>query len=169
MDYEDITYSGVPFILMSVVEPSLAVTLSCVPLLRPLLGKKNSRYSATGTREDIASQSARGFYATETSARRSTRLKRARSSAITVPTPVLQYHYEMGLCSKEGMPIDVQELMATTLNDYQYQAEICGGHDSDESFKGRANSENLDITPVDGPNIVVKQEWSVSNEVKLDV
>ncbi|KAF3771304.1 hypothetical protein M406DRAFT_231203, partial [Cryphonectria parasitica EP155] len=54
MDYEDITYSGVPFILMSVVEPSLAVTLACVPLLRPLLGKGTSRYSSTGTRENIA-------------------------------------------------------------------------------------------------------------------
>lgn len=47
VDYNDITYSTpIPFIF-SGLEPTLAVTLPCIPLLRPLLGQ--SRYSASGT------------------------------------------------------------------------------------------------------------------------
>lgn len=47
VDYNDITYSTpVPFIF-SGLEPTLAVTLPCIPLLRPLLGQ--SKYSANGT------------------------------------------------------------------------------------------------------------------------
>lgn len=167
MDYLDITYSGVPFILMSVVEPSLAVTLACVPLLRPLLGNHATRYSASGTREHVASLSPVVLSGSNSTAAPSTRRKRGRSSVLTVPPQVLQYHYEMGLCSKEDMPIDIQELMLRTRNDYTYQAEVTGGgHESDESLKARTNnSEDFEITPVDGGNILVKQEWCVSNEV----
>lgn len=47
LDYSDLTYlAGVPSIY-SVLEPTLAITLACVPVLRPLLGGK---YSKTGTR-----------------------------------------------------------------------------------------------------------------------
>lgn len=47
VDYSDITYSTpIPFIF-SGLEPTLAVTLPCIPLLRPLLGQ--SKYSANGT------------------------------------------------------------------------------------------------------------------------
>ncbi|PSR83338.1 hypothetical protein BD289DRAFT_453866 [Coniella lustricola] len=168
MDYLDITYSGVPFILMSVVEPSLAVTLACVPLLRPLLGQRTTRYSATGTREHVASLSPVACDTSHaTTMARSTRAKRGRSSAITIPAQVLQYHYEMGLCPKEDVPIDIQELMLATRNDYAYQAEISGGgHESDDSLKARTNSDDFEITPVEGANIFVKQEWSVSNEIK---
>lgn len=169
MDYLDVTYSGIPFILMSVVEPSLAVSLACVPLLRPLVSRGNSRYSATGTQERVVSLSIRGLNSSSTQQSNSNRRKRGRSSCVSIPAPVLQYQYEMGL-DKDGFPVDIQELMPTT-NDYRYQAEITTCHESDESASrdGKDGSEDCEIAPTDASNIVVKQEWSVSNEVKLDV
>ncbi|CAN8096029.1 unnamed protein product [Discula destructiva] len=167
MDYLDVTYSGIPFMLMSVVEPSLAVTLACVPLLRPLLGKGNSNYSPTGTRTYGASLSFRGLNTIESANqtnRRTSRMTRGRSSCPSVPAEMLQYQYEMGLY-KDGMPIDLRELMPTT-NEYHYQAQISTGHESDGSSRGKC-SDDMEISPVS--NIIVKQEWSVSNEVKLDV
>ena len=47
MDFNDITYSLPPANIFSGLEPSVAVTLACVPLLRPLLGC--SKYSSNGT------------------------------------------------------------------------------------------------------------------------
>lgn len=176
MDYLDVTYSGIPFILMSVVEPSLAVSLACVPLLRPLVSGGTSKYSATNTRDRVASLSVRGLNSSSTTQRSNNlRRKRGRSSCVSIPAPVLQYQYEMGL-DKDGFPVDVQELMPTamltTLNDYRYQAEITTCHESDESTtrEGDGGSEDgRDAAPVVASNIVVRQEWSVSNEVKLDV
>lgn len=47
VNYNDITYSTpIPF-LFSGLEPTLAVTLPCIPLLRPLLGR--TKYSPNGT------------------------------------------------------------------------------------------------------------------------
>lgn len=46
MDYSDLTYlAGLPSIY-SVLEPTLVITLACVPVLRPLLG---GQYSSQGT------------------------------------------------------------------------------------------------------------------------
>lgn len=182
MDYLDITYSGIPFILMSVVEPSLAVSLACVPLLRPLVSRGNSRYSATGTRERVVSLSVRGLnhhpnhpnnddYSSSVKSN-SNRRRRGRSSCVSIPAPVLQYQYEMGL-DKDGFPVDIQELMPTSTYDYRYQAEITTCHESDESTsrEGSSGSDDCEaaLPAADASNIVVKQEWSVSNEVKLDV
>lgn len=46
VDMTDVTYTVLMPILWSALEPCLAITLACVPLLRPLLG---GRYSPTGT------------------------------------------------------------------------------------------------------------------------
>lgn len=46
IDFTDITYSSAEAYVWSAVEPGLAITLACVPLLRPLLGGK---HSPTGT------------------------------------------------------------------------------------------------------------------------
>lgn len=46
INFTDITYSSAEAYVWSAVEPGLAITLACVPLLRPLLGGK---HSATGT------------------------------------------------------------------------------------------------------------------------
>lgn len=167
MDYLDITYSGIPFSLMTVVEPSLAVTLACVPLLRPLLGKGSSQYSANGTRNYGAALSFRGLNTVESankSNRRASRIGKGRSSCPSVPAEMLQYQYEMGL-GKEDMPSDIQELVPTK-NEYHYQAEISTEHESDGSSRGQCSGD-MEISPVS--KIIVKQEWSVSNGVKLDV
>lgn len=47
IDYEDVTFTSVVAVLMSSVEPSLAVILACIPLLRPLV--KNQRHGSHGT------------------------------------------------------------------------------------------------------------------------
>lgn len=47
MDYSDLTYLAVTPSVYSILEPTVAIILACVPLLRPLFGGK---YSATGTR-----------------------------------------------------------------------------------------------------------------------
>lgn len=169
MDYLDITYSGIEFIIMSVVEPSLAVSLACVPLLRPLVARGDSRYSETGTRENRFSMSVRGLNndnrvsSNSQVSDKSRRLMRGRSSCPSVPAHVLQYHYEIG---KEGV-----ELITTTGNEYQYQAEITGGHESDgASSSGVTNAvgaeDALEIRGGDGTNIVIKQEWIVLNEMR---
>lgn len=168
MDYLDVTYTGTPFILMSLVEPSLAVTLACIPLLRPLFPKANTRYSSTGTRERVVSLSIRGL--TTNSTIQSNRRKRGRSSTTSMPAPMLQYQYEMGL-SKEMMPVDIQEVMPTA-TEYHYQAQISTGHESDETSTGKRDGkgrDSMEISPTDTSNIVVRQEWIVSNEVKADV
>lgn len=46
MDYSDLTYLAVVPSIYSVLEPTLAITLACVPLLRPLFG---GNYSLKGT------------------------------------------------------------------------------------------------------------------------
>lgn len=227
MDTLDITYTGIPFILMSLVEPSLAVTLACIPLLRPLFPKTNTRYSATGTRERVVSLSFRGLTTTNSTTtqtccghaaaaagaggghhyhhhhhHRRGSSKRCggggRSSTTSMPAPILQYQYEMGLSgSKEGMMMAMSQLPVdddddddahlepglgvppTTGNDYHYRAEVSTGHDSDEHSTGGAKGrdfggklrgrDSMDISPTDTSNIMVKQEWIVSNEVKADV
>lgn len=46
MDYSDLTYLAVVPSIYSILEPTLAITLACVPMLRPLFGGK---YSNRGT------------------------------------------------------------------------------------------------------------------------
>lgn len=46
VNFDDLTGTCAQALIYSAVEPSLAVVLACIPLLRPLLGGK---YSATGT------------------------------------------------------------------------------------------------------------------------
>ncbi|KAK0648617.1 integral membrane protein [Cercophora newfieldiana] len=47
MDFTDLTYSMPPANIFSGLEPSVAVILACIPLLRPLLGR--TKYSNDGT------------------------------------------------------------------------------------------------------------------------
>lgn len=46
VNFDDLTGTCAQALIYSAVEPSLAVVLACIPLLRPLLGGK---YSPTGT------------------------------------------------------------------------------------------------------------------------
>lgn len=165
VDYADITYSSLPFVLMSAVEPALAVTCACVPLMRPLLGlrAKKYRYSSTGTRHQVGSKSFRNL--TGTSSKGTGRRKHHRvASSITMPAPVLQY--EMGLAN-EGME---QELMPVTA-EYRYEAQVSAGHDSDEANPGREKFDHLEKQMKNrDANIIVTQEWNVevTHEIKED-
>lgn len=46
IDYADLTYNIPKALIFSSLEPSLGVTLACIPLLRPLLGR--SKYTNNG-------------------------------------------------------------------------------------------------------------------------
>lgn len=150
---------------MSAVEPALAVTCACVPLMRPLLGlrAKKYRYSSTGTRHQVSSKSFRNL--TGTSSKGTGRRKHHRvASSITMPAPVLQY--EMGLAN-EGME---QELMPVTA-EYRYEAQVSAGHDSDETNPGREKFDHLEKQMKNrDANIIVTQEWNVevTHEIKED-
>lgn len=58
VDYLDLTYSVPKTLILSSLEPSLGVTLACIPLLRPLLGR--SKYSKNGTASHEISAQAPG-------------------------------------------------------------------------------------------------------------
>lgn len=45
IDYNDVTYTSATAVLMTAVEPSLAVILACIPLLRPWIGQGSRRFS----------------------------------------------------------------------------------------------------------------------------
>jgi hypothetical protein len=47
LDYNDITYNIPHALIFGALEPSVGIVLSCLPLLRPLLGR--SKYSRDGT------------------------------------------------------------------------------------------------------------------------
>jgi hypothetical protein len=47
MDFADLTWSIPPANIFSGLEPSVAVILACIPLLRPLLGR--TKFSSNGT------------------------------------------------------------------------------------------------------------------------
>ncbi|KAI9157932.1 Satratoxin biosynthesis SC16 cluster protein [Paramyrothecium foliicola] len=57
MDFVDITYSIPLANIFSGLEPSIAIVLACVPLMRPLLGRK--KYSLDGTAQYQASGNSR--------------------------------------------------------------------------------------------------------------
>lgn len=48
IDYSDITFNIPEALIFSGLEPSIAVTLACIPVLRPLLGKTVSSTVGTG-------------------------------------------------------------------------------------------------------------------------
>lgn len=152
---------------MSAVEPALAVTCACVPLMRPLLGisGKKYRYSSTGTRQQVGSMSFRNLTGTSASKTISKRKTPGCISTVTMPAPVLQF--EMGM-AKEGME---QELMPVTA-EYRYEAQVSAGHDSDENNPARDRFDRLENQMRNrDANIIVTQEWNVevTHEIKEDI
>ncbi|KUI71035.1 hypothetical protein VM1G_07034 [Cytospora mali] len=156
VDYVDITYSSLPFVLMSAVEPALAVTCACVPLMRPLLGirGKKYRYSSTGTRQHVGSMSFRNL--TGTTASKISRRKHQRCvSSITMPPPTVQFDLSQ---AKDGMD---QELMPVT-KEYRYEAQVSAGHDSDGNNPAKEGFDHLEKQMRNREaNIIVTQEWNV--------
>jgi hypothetical protein len=65
VDFTDVTFTIPHTVLFSALEPCLAITLACVPVLRPIFG---GRYSTTGTakfgpptRKTLTQKSSRRF------------------------------------------------------------------------------------------------------------
>ncbi|KAJ4406647.1 hypothetical protein N0V82_010070 [Gnomoniopsis sp. IMI 355080] len=53
IDYNDVTFTSVPAVLLSAVEPSLAVVLACVPLLRPLISRDKRFGTSSNSRKSV--------------------------------------------------------------------------------------------------------------------
>lgn len=66
LDFRDMTYTGLLATLFSALEPAVAITLACIPYLRPLLGRfatptTTSNYKITGDKSMGRSSRARAF------------------------------------------------------------------------------------------------------------
>lgn len=91
IDLTDFPYTGPIAVMFSALEPCLLITAACVPLLRPLLGR---RYSPTGTAKLGASNSTKG-----SSQKQNVRFKRLNDDPHTKqlrPEPV---HYDTVVAS----------------------------------------------------------------------
>lgn len=60
IDYSDITYNVPMSLIFSALEPSLAVTLACVPLLRPLVSRITGSITGSGLRSGQTNSAAFG-------------------------------------------------------------------------------------------------------------
>ncbi|KAH7130091.1 hypothetical protein B0J11DRAFT_243866 [Dendryphion nanum] len=61
LDFTDMTYTGVLATLLSGLEPAVAIVLACIPLMRPLLGRRGSN-SNTNTGYDYSGSGNSGLY-----------------------------------------------------------------------------------------------------------
>ena len=65
------TYSGALATLLSALEPSVAIALACIPLMRPLFGgSKTAKKTGTGYEYGSSKQSSSGLYSKGRSASR---------------------------------------------------------------------------------------------------
>lgn len=142
MDYADLTYLAVIPSIYSVLEPTLAITLACVPLLRPLLG---GQYSIKGTliRRDPATTYDSG--ASSSAARQLRKTDRVGFQTLD----------ELALGGSESSSqVELHPIGP------RYEAGVSPGRGLDEGPSGGAtNSESADERPVSG--IIVRHEWEV--------
>jgi hypothetical protein len=62
LDFMDMTYTGVLATILSGLEPSVAIALACIPLMRPLFGRKDP--SGKGSAYEYSNKSS-GIYTKE--------------------------------------------------------------------------------------------------------
>jgi hypothetical protein len=60
LDFTNMTYDGVLATVLSGLEPAVAIVLACVPLLRPLLGRRKNESQKSGY--DYGSSGGSGLY-----------------------------------------------------------------------------------------------------------
>ncbi|ROW06389.1 hypothetical protein VMCG_04283 [Cytospora schulzeri] len=151
MDYSDLTYLAVVPSIYSVLEPNLAITLACVPLLRPLFG---GQYSVKGTliRREWATSNTSGA---ASSAARQPR-KTNRVGFQTLDDSIFN-------SNEASSQVELQPMGP------KYEAEVSarvvdahGGAHSGQS--GNSSEENMTTEHADDRvqgGIMVKQEWEV--------
>lgn len=188
IDYNDVTFTSVPAVLLSAVEPSLAVLLACVPLLRPLISrdKRFGSRSKTGKSVGLSTWTSSGW-----SRHKTYNMSRARGSLrptnsggpglVRLGSSEIQLHDRLrGLRSVILKPSRYDSDDAT---DLQYVLNPGEGvshhaHVSALTDRSRVSLEEdeemrlqiMDIEAGRGNTcvlaIVVKQEWTVEVEPK---
>ncbi|KUI73848.1 hypothetical protein VM1G_09423 [Cytospora mali] len=147
MDYSDLTYLAVVPSIYSILEPNVAITLACVPLLRPLLG---GRYSANGT------YIARDWGTSDVSG--------TRNSAPKMPRRTTRVGFET-LDDADILPNDASSQVELRPVGSKFKSQVStttvvahGRHGGDPR-EGSMNSESADERV--GGGIMVRQEWEV--------
>lgn len=146
MSYSDLTYDAVAPSIYSVLEPTMSITLACIPVLRPLLG---GRYSSTGTRLGPSGNTTTGGSAARGS-RGSRSAKRTSKSGFKALGGDNDDSSEYQL-----RPLDPVRPDAAGTS-VRIQSQGSGGRDRD----GSVHSETTDDQVLQGA-ISVKQVWEV--------
>lgn len=148
MDYADLTYLAVTPSIYSVIEPNIAITLACVPLLRPLFG---GQYSVRGTliRRDWGTDETSGA---NNSAAKQPR-KTNRVGFQTLDDSTFQGNEASSQVELQPMDPKYEAVVSTKV------VEAEGGGQGGIVTEGSLNSDNADDRVEGG--IVVKQEWEV--------
>lgn len=148
MDYADLTYLAVIPSIYSVLEPTLAITLACVPLLRPLLG---GQYSIKGTfiRRDPATTYESG--ASSSAARQLRKTDRVGFQTLD----------ELALGgSDSSSQVELRPIGPRFEAGVSTNTVLAPGRGLDGGPSGGStNSESADERPVSG--IIVRHEWEV--------
>ncbi|CAN8097101.1 unnamed protein product [Discula destructiva] len=190
VDYDDVTYTSVPAVLMSAVEPSLAVLLACIPLLRPLVARdrqfgsnatagKSSRFSIW-----MSSQRTRSKQFEMSRMSRSIRsagapgLIRLGSSEVQLSAPrrssvmrsailnYSKYRYD----SDDGMELRYVLNPGEGVSHHVYVEALPPRSRASLEQDARAirrQTSDLEAAAGGGLAIVVKQEWNVEIEPKV--
>lgn len=182
IDYNDVTYTSVTAVLMSAVEPSLAVMLACIPLLRPLIGQSSRRFSTARQRTGKSL----GLSTWMSSKSKTFNSSRKRSTLPPGSSPGL---LRMG--SSEG-DLGLSELRSAVLSHSRYDSDDmelryvlspgegvshithveAGPQRDDISVENEAIRHQIQDVEAGKPGstsgiaIVVKQEWNVASEPK---
>lgn len=145
MSYSDLTYDAIVPSIYSVLEPTLSITLACVPVLRPLLG---GRYSSTGTRLGPSGNTIGG--SAEISSKRSRSARRTSRSGFTALGGDNDDSSDYQL-----RPLDPVRPDAAGTS-VRIQSQGAGGRNRDDSVHSEATDEQV----LHGA-ISVKQGWEV--------
>lgn len=145
MSYSDLTYDAVAPSIYSVLEPTMSITLACIPVLRPLLG---GRYSSTGTRLGPSGNTTTGGSA----AISSRPAKRTSKSGFTALGEDNDDSSDYQL-----RPLDPARPDAAGTTSVRIQSQGSGGRDRD----GSVHSEATDEQVLHGA-VSVKQGWEVT-------
>lgn len=146
MNYADLTYLAVVPSIYSVIEPNIAITLGCVPLLRPLFG---GQYSVKGT------LIRRGWSAGDTSGANSSAARPRKTGRVGFQT------LEGNVFQGDDASSQVELQPMGSKNKAGVSARVVGAHEGGQGgdvSEGSLNSENADDGVGGGIMQVVKQE-----------
>lgn len=189
IDYSDVTYTSVTAVLMSAVEPSLAVMLACIPLLRPLVGRSSRRFSTARRRTGKSPGLSTWMLSKSKSKSRSKTLQSSRKRS-TFPPGGSVGLLRMG--SSEG-DLGLSEMRSAVLSHSRYDSDevelryvLSPGEGVSHSAHVEAGPQRDDVSVENeairhqiqdgeagkpgstyGIAIVVKQEWNVASEPKV--